>query len=182
MVSISSRSAPARLLAVGDAQLVEGDGAEAGITHIGRDRSGAVGRAERAGDEAAAAVILLRQPRCLMRQFGAGLVQLIGDLLHAVVGLRDGGGGKRIGADDIGTGAEVSEMNVAHRVRPAQVQQVVVAAQLAVPGVEAGAAESFFVQLERLDHGAHGAVEHQDALLKRVGEGGAGTGRRSGHE
>ncbi len=57
-------------------------------------------------------------------------------------------------------------MDVAHGVRPAQIEQVVVAAHLAVPGVEAGAAIAFLVQLERLDHGAHGAVEHQDALLE----------------
>ena len=33
------------LLAIGVAQLVEGDGAEAGIVDVGRDRGGAVGRA-----------------------------------------------------------------------------------------------------------------------------------------
>ena len=67
-------------------------------------------------------------------------------------------------------------MDVAHRVRPAQVQQVVVAAHLAVPGVEARAAIALLVELERLDHGAHGAVEHQNALPERVGECGAGIG------
>ena len=42
----------AHLLAIGLAQLVEGDGAEARIEHVGRDRGGAVGRADGAGDEA----------------------------------------------------------------------------------------------------------------------------------
>ena len=50
----------AQLLAIGDAQIVEGDGAVAGIVDVGRDRGGAVGRPERAGDEAALAVDLLR--------------------------------------------------------------------------------------------------------------------------
>ena len=36
----------AHLLAIGRAQLVEGDGAEAGIGHVRRDRRGAVGRPE----------------------------------------------------------------------------------------------------------------------------------------
>ena len=48
---------PAHLLAVGLAQIVEGDGAEAWVGHVGRDRGGAVGRPERAGDEARLAVL-----------------------------------------------------------------------------------------------------------------------------
>ena len=44
------------LLAIGLAQVVEGDGAVAGVGDVGRDRGGAVGRAERAGDEARLAV------------------------------------------------------------------------------------------------------------------------------
>ena len=43
-------------------------------------------------------------------------------------------------------------------------EQIVVAAHFAVPGVEARAAIAGLVELERLDHRAHGAVEHQDAL------------------
>ena len=45
-------------------------------------------------------------------------------------------------------------------------QQIVVAAHLAVPGVEARAAIAVLVEPELLDHGAHGAVEHQDALAR----------------
>ena len=97
------------------------------------------------------------------------MVELVGDALQAVIGLRDLGGGERVGGNDVGAGAKVSEMNVAHRLRPAQIEQIVVAAHLAVPGVEARAAIALLVELERLDHGAHGAVEHQDALW-RVGE------------
>ena len=48
---------PAHLLAVGVAQLVEGDGAEARVGDVGRDRRGAVGRPERAGDKARPAVL-----------------------------------------------------------------------------------------------------------------------------
>ncbi len=62
MVSTSSRSAPPSsrplgLLAIGLAQIVEGHRAIAGIGDVGRDRGGAVGRAERAGDEALLAVL-----------------------------------------------------------------------------------------------------------------------------
>ena len=45
------------LLAIGRAQIVEGDGAEAGVGDVGRDRGGAVGRADGAGDKARLAVL-----------------------------------------------------------------------------------------------------------------------------
>ena len=166
------------LLAIGLAQLVEADGAEAGIAHVRRNRGRAVGRPERAGDKPLAAVFLFRRRGRLARQRRAGMVELVGDALHAVIGLRDLGGGECVGGDDVGAGAKVSQMDVAHRVRPAQIEQVVVAAHFAVPGVEARAAITLLVQLERLDHGAHGAVEHQDALLHQLTERGAGIGRR----
>ena len=44
-------------------------------------------------------------------------------------------------------------------------QQVVVALQRHRPVCKALAAEILFGQLEPLDHRAHGAVEHQDALF-----------------
>ena len=61
---------PVDLLGVGVAQLVEGDGAEAGIVDVRRERGGAVGRPERAGDEAAPAVRLLGLDRRAARQAG----------------------------------------------------------------------------------------------------------------
>src|SRR5687768_3256161 len=74
-------------------------------------------------------------------------------------------------------------MDVAHRVGPRQVKQVVVAAHLAVPGVEARAAIALLVELERLDHGAHGAVEHEDALLGGLRKQSTNLGMgRCGHE
>ena len=79
----------ADLLGIGDAQRVEGDGAKAGIGHVGRNRGGAVGRPDRAGDETLAAVLVLRDGRSLARQPRAFGVELIGDLGHAVIGLRD---------------------------------------------------------------------------------------------
>ena len=164
------------LLAIGGAQLVEADGAEAGIAHVRRDRRRAVGRAERAGDETAAAVFFFRRRGRLARQRGAGVVELVGDALHAVIGLRDRGRGERVGGNDVGAGAEISQMDVAHRVRPAQIEQVVIAAHFPVPGIEPGAAIALLVELELLDHGAHGAVEHEDALAHQLEERGAGGG------
>ena len=70
-------------------------------------------------------------------------------------------------------------MDVAHGFRPAQIEQVVVAAHFPIPGVETGATESLLVEFERLDHGAHGAIKHEDALLHRVDE--LGTGACGGY-
>ena len=154
----------ARLLAIGDAQFVEGDGAEAGIADIRRDRRGAVGRPERAGDKARAAVLLLRGVGGGARELGALDVQLVRDLLHAVVGLRDRGRRERVGRDDVGAGAEIFEMDPLDRVGLREDEQVVVAADFSIPCVKTRAAIAALVELELLDHGAHGTVEHQDAL------------------
>jgi hypothetical protein len=106
----------------------------------------------------------LREVGGRAREFGALDIELVGDAGHAVIGLRDAGRGERIGRDDIGAGAEIGEMDVADLRRLAEDEQVVVAAHLPVPGIEARAAVALLVEPERLDHGAHGAVEHQDAL------------------
>ena len=63
-------------------------------------------------------------------------------------------------------------MNVAHRLRLAEVEQIVVATHLAIPGIEARAAIARLIQLVVLDHGAHRTVENEDAL------GRFGAGRR----
>ena len=44
------------------------------------------------------------------------------------------------------------------------------------PGIETRAAIAFLVELQRLDHRAHGAVEHENALPHQIEEFGAGAG------
>src|SRR4051812_33166961 len=61
-------------------------------------------------------------------------------------------------------------MDSADGVRLGEDEQVVVAAHLAVPGVEARTAVAALVELELLNHGAHGAVEHQDALGRELAQ------------
>ena len=160
----AARDEPFDLLAIGGAQLVEGDRAEAGIGDVGRDRGGAVGRPERAGDEARAAVLGLRGIGRRARESRALEVELVGDAGEPVVGLGDAGRGEGVGRDDVGAGAEIGQMNLADLVGLAEDEQIVVAAHLPVPGIEARAAIAFLVEPERLDHGAHGAVEHENAL------------------
>src|SRR5215470_5989925 len=61
-------------------------------------------------------------------------------------------------------------MDAADRLRLREGQKVVIAAHLAVPGIEARTAIALLVELELLDHGAHGTVEHQDALARDAAE------------
>ena len=164
------------LLAIGLAQIVEGDGAIAGVGNVGRDRGGAVGRAERAGDEARLAVLGGDALGGGAGEPCAVAVQLIGEVRHVVVGLRDRGRGERVGGDDVGAGAQIIGVDVLDRLRLGQDQQIVVAADVAMEIRKARAAKRGLVILQALDHGAHGAVEHQDAFAGG-GEQGGSLGR-----
>ena len=169
------------LLAIGGAQIVEGHGAEAGTGDVRRDRGGAVGRADGAGDEARLAVFGSHAFSGGARQFCAFEVHLIGDAGEVVIGLRDRGRGKRVGGDDIGAGAQIIGVDVLDRLRLGQDQKVVVAAQVAMEILETLAAKRGLVIFQRLDHGAHGAVEHQDALARQRKQIGSFRGNRHGH-
>ena len=132
IVSISTQvgaavDQPAQLLAVGRAQLVEADGAEARVVDVRRHRGGAVGRPERAGDEAPPAVLGLGAARRAAHQPRAVAVQLVDTAPHAVVGLGDGGRGEGVGLDDVGAGDGVAVVDLLDRLGLGQDQQVVVA-------------------------------------------------------
>src|SRR5690606_22687857 len=98
-----------------------------------------------------------REPRALE-------IQLVGKSLHAVVRLDNGRGGEGVRLDDVGTGEEILEMDVADGVRLGEDKKVVVAANVPMPVLEPLTAMARLVELQRLDHRAHGAVEDQDAL------------------
>ena len=90
----------ARAVAIGLAQLVEGDVAEGGIVDVGRDGGGAVGRAQHAGDQARAVgggefvAQIARQPR-------AGFVQLAHQMAQAIIFLAGEIGVEGVGLDEI---------------------------------------------------------------------------------
>ena len=139
-----------RLVVVVLAQLVEGDAAG--------DRDGLRRRPHRARDESR----LVRG-----REFFSGLAGELGGREVDVVSLGGqseilqvaGGGVERIARDDIGTGLEIRRVNIENHVGAGQ-DQVVVAALVF------GTAEVLCAKLARLDHRAHGAVEHQNALFR----------------
>jgi hypothetical protein len=82
---------PADLFTIGQTQRIESDGAKARIGDVGGNRGGPIGRTNRASDETRAAVFLLGNDRGFAREPGALGIELVGDLGHAVIGLRDPG-------------------------------------------------------------------------------------------
>jgi hypothetical protein len=134
-----------------------------------------------AGDEARFAVLGGDAGRGGARQPGALQVHLIGDAGEVVIGLRNRGRGKRVGGDDVGAGAQIFGVDVLDRFRLRQDQQVVVAPEVAVEIRITRAAKRSLVIFEALDHGAHGAVEHQDALAGRREQGNSFRRDWNGH-
>ncbi len=165
----------ADLLAVGDPEIVEGDGAVARIVDVGRQGRRAVGRPEGAGDEPSLAVGLLRLDRRAPGQARAVAVEIVDRLLHAVVGLGDRRRGERIGFEDIRPSHGVGEMDVLDRLRLGQRQEVVVTLQVALARQKTLAAEMALGEAERLDLRAHRPVENQNAPLRRFAQRGGGA-------
>ena len=163
----------AQLLAIGNAQVVEGDGAVAGIVHVGRDGRRAVGRPERAGDEAPAAVLARGDPGRLASDLRAFAVQFVDQRLQAVIGLRDRGRRERVGLDDVGAGAAIIQVDGPDRLRLGERQEIVVALQVAVAAARVPiAAKMLLPEAEALDLRPHRAVEDEDALARRRRQGG----------
>ena len=165
------------LLAVGGAQLGEGDVARRRIVDVGADARRLRRRPERAGDEArlvGAAVAVAGGAR----QARAGDVHLAGEGAEVVVGLGHRGRAEGVGLDDVGAGGEVLLVDRGDHVGPGHLQQVVVALQALRMVLEALAAVVGLGQAMALDHRAHRAVEDDDPLLQDLRQGrGAGVGR-----
>ena len=164
------------LLDVGEAQFVESDVARARVVDVGGN-GGRLGlRAQCARHETG----MIR--RAVAVAGGAGqlrrdLVQLIGQLGQIVVALGHRSGAEGVGLDHVGAGRQVLLVDLADDVGPHQRQQLVVALEVLVMVLEAIAAEVGLGQLVALDHGAHRAVQDQDALAQPAREfGAAGIG------
>ncbi len=170
----------AGLLGIGCAQGLEIDIARTGVVDIGADARGLGRGAQSARDETR----LVRGAELVAgraRQPGRGFVHLVHQFGHAVIVLRHRGRTKRIGLDQIGARGQIALVNVADDLRLRQAEQFVIALHIARPIFEALAAILRFAEFEALDHGAHGAIEDDDALLEQSRQlGGAGVGLGGG--
>ena len=176
-----------RGLAIGLGEFIERGRPEAGAIHVRAQRGGAAGGPEHADHESR-----FRRVACLdriafdPRQARALAIEFAHQVLEAVVGQRNAGRIEGVGLDQVRAGFQVLAVDVADDVRPGQCQQVVVAAlvvrlataaramrmafcreqHVVTPG-EALAAVVGFLQSVALDHGAHRAVDDQDAVVQR---------------
>ena len=169
------------LFVVRVAQLIEADVARARVVHVRRDAGRLGRRAEGAGHEARALgrAVLVAGFAC---DAGGHHVHLVGQVRHLVVFLRDGRRAEGIGFDQVRTGGQVLLVNLADDLRPCQQQQLVVAFHVDRVIGETLAAVLRLVELVALDHGAHCAVQDQDALAQQRGQvGGTGVGQGRGH-
>ncbi len=165
-----------RCFGIGSAQFVEGDRTKAGIVHIGRDRSRSIGRPHGARNEAGAPIFCLRLLDGFAAQARGLAIEFRHQTFHAVIRLSDPGRRKRVGRDDVGAGLSIGEVDGADCVGLRQHQKVIVAAQVARPVREPFAAKLSLAEFMRLDHRAHGAVEHEDAFAPGGAESFGGFG------
>ncbi|CAB4945373.1 unannotated protein [freshwater metagenome] len=160
---------------VGLGELVEADVARARVVDVGRDRGRTRRGAERTGDPARA-VVGGDRVRCCAGQARGLEVQLVGEVLEAVVGERDRVGVEGVRLDDVGARAEVLLVDRPDDVRLRDRQQVVVADQVAGVVGEALPAVAGLVGPVALDGRAHRTVQHHDPLAQDRSEGVGGVG------
>jgi len=109
---------------------------------------------------------------------GGGYVQLLGEVLEAVIGLGDDGAVEGVGLDEMGARLEVVEVDLLDRLRFGQDEEVVVPLEVAWRVEETGSPEIGFHQawLDLLDHRSHRPVENEEALGQELLQEGKGVG------
>ncbi len=160
---------PARLLAIGTDQLIKGDGPVSGIVNVGRERCRLAGGPEGAGDETHATKLrghdrVRRGPSIARPRH----VQFVRQLLELVIRQRNGGGVERVAFDDVRARFEVLAMDGLDDLGLREAEQVVVALQVLRRILKPVPAKGGLVQCVGLDHGAHRAVENDNALAQQV--------------
>ena len=148
-------------VAIGLAQLVIGNVAQARIVYIRRDGTCPIGRADGTGYIARPRRVFgFHRIASLTRQFCALNIQLIGQAFHIVISLRDGGGGKRIGFDNIAARFQKHGVNIANNIGLGERQQIIITSHIGVVIGKPRAAIGRLIKLMTLNHRAHCAVEH----------------------
>ena len=95
-----------------------------------------------------------------------GDVHLVGQFRQVVVGLGNGRGAEGVGLDEVGTGLQVLLVDFLDDVGSGEREQLVVALDIAREVFEALAPVLRLVQLEALNHGAHGPIQNDQALAQ----------------
>ena len=98
------------------------------------------------------------------------VVELVGEVLHPVVGQRDAVGVERVGLDHVCAGLEVLPVDAGDDLGLRQRQQIVVALHVRGPVLEPLTAVAGLVGAVALDRCTHGAVKHHHPRRERGGE------------
>ena len=142
---------PVRLFVVRVAQFGEADVAEARQLRAGPDRPGDVAGAAVGGEAVGD----------LSGDAGRGDVELVGPLADVVLGEHGGEGAEAGRLDGVDPGGEERFVHAGDDVGPGEAEHLVAA-------LEGEPTEVVGTEVERLDVGAEGAVEHDDPLAHRV--------------
>ncbi len=155
-------------LAVSREQIVEADVAKAGIVHIRRQRSHPIRGTQRPGHEDRPAIrrgILIGDSP---RDGRGAIVELRHQRFGSVVRLRGSVGCEGIGLDDVRARVQIGAVNARDQLRTGENQDVGVALELPAILSEAFPPEVRLAQLLTLHHGAHCAIEQDDALRQQL--------------
>ncbi len=155
------------LLVVGRFELGIAHGPSAGVVDVARERGRLVRRPERTGDPARPVRLRGRgRVDSLARGAGGGDVDVVDERLGAVVGLRDAVGVERVGLDDVRARGQVFAVGGLHEIRPAQVQELVVALDVLRPALEPLAPVVLLGQPMGLQQRAHRPVDDEHTPLE----------------
>ena len=89
-------------------------------------------------------------------------------VLDTVLGHGEASGAEGVGLDHVGARRKVGAVDLADHVGAREAQDVVVAQQRTGVGGKGVALEVGFSQAVSLDHGAHGAVQDEDAFVEEA--------------
>ena len=155
------------LFPVGVGEVVKCEGAQGGVVHVWRHRTGLVGRPYRAGHKTR---LVGRFRRVVVGNVPGEASRLeidfSHDRLHVVVAHRYAIGVECVGLDNIGSGIEIGFVYGRNDLRAGEAQQVV------VPFLQCGnvgkpfASEIAFGESVLLYHRAHGTIEYHDSMIE----------------
>lgn len=95
---------------------------------------------------------------------GGGTVELGNPILKPIVGLRNGGAVESVGFQKVGTCREELPMDVSDQLRLGQSEEIVVTPLGHAVRRETLTSVIGFLKAVRLNHGAHGAIQHTDTV------------------
>ena len=148
-------------------QLIESNAAETRVIYIRGDRCRLGRRPQHARDKARFfRRFRLHRLRCFPREFGAGKIEFVYQILHVVIRHRGGGGIEGVGLDDIRTRFQIGIVDGTDNLRLGERQKIVIAFDVMGKIGKASATIIRFVEPVALDHGSHGAVQQHNAACE----------------